>query len=576
MKRSTRTVQNLVMAALGASALAVAAPASADNSTAHAFVMKIAKGMGGPMHGYGGPGNEQPSVVSVNKDGHQYLVTVWMASDVSEEDGPWQLKCSSLEMKATGPEIVADSVQITHYEPPAMPDPNQPNKMPIRPANHPTLATDGENIVLIYGSDKMQPARTQTYVGVLDAMCSMKVQPFRISQNPNRNEGAPTIVSNGGGVFTAGYLSAHGGGYSIAVGLNLSKDNNGNLHLDKTWATDVVTPCNIGRPTITAVSPTRSLFCAAKGDNRPADDGVECGWLDTTNGHLIWKSIIAEAKPLEKEYYGQPSSALLDYGRVAVEVLRSSGEGKKTNQKGSNQDYTFVLEPTDGGNQIKEVKKGIAHSPTHSAVCSGQYGTVDAKGVAPLHMAILGATPTGVGPATLDIAGYDSTTGITFDAAKDSWVVGFHGDSGKLANILGANPGKQGRDFMRCLGDVPNPGYHQKGGFLPDVKTFFVSPHCGNDQTKGEEKNALFLGFTPGATDKPLSSEPPGVGAPHPSDPSGSTSSGAGGSGAGDDPGTDPQTAGGCDVNGSGSGSTGAALGLLGLAALSLSRRRRS
>ena len=41
----------------------------------------------------------------------------------------------------------------------------------------------------------------------------------------------------------------------------------------------------------------------------------------------------------------------------------------------------------------------------------------------------------------------------------DEWVVGaYNGDSGYIANKYGQNPNTQGRDFLRCIGNVPNPG----------------------------------------------------------------------------------------------------------------------
>src|SRR5437773_12242177 len=98
-----------------------------------------------------------------------------MSSDVSMMDGPWQLKCSSVELTANGPNVVANQIQITQNE--MKMDPMDPD--PMRPGNHPSIASDGENVVLMYGSDKMVTGITQTYASVLDHMCQVKVAPFR-------------------------------------------------------------------------------------------------------------------------------------------------------------------------------------------------------------------------------------------------------------------------------------------------------------------------------------------------------------------------------------------------------------
>jgi MYXO-CTERM domain-containing protein len=66
---------------------------------------------------------------------------------------------------------------------------------------------------------------------------------------------------------------------------------------------------------------------------------------------------------------------------------------------------------------------------------------------------------------------------------------------------------RQGRDFLRCIGDVPNPGYHVEGGYMKDVKSFFVAPVPG--RVPGDYKNSLFLSFVPGQADQVLTPQNP-------------------------------------------------------------------
>jgi MYXO-CTERM domain-containing protein len=58
---------------------------------------------------------------------------------------------------------------------------------------------------------------------------------------------------------------------------------------------------------------------------------------------------------------------------------------------------------------------------------------------------------------------------------------------------------RQGRDFLRCVGDVPNPGYHVDGGYMKDVSSFFVAAVSG--RVPGDYKNSLYLSFVPGKAD---------------------------------------------------------------------------
>src|ERR1043165_3524254 len=94
-------------------------------------VLQLAAGKGGLKIEQGGAGNEQPTVTTLERNGKRYVVTLYMSSDVSFFEGPWQCKCSSVELSPTGePKVVADHVQLTHL-------------IGDRPCNHPKADTDG-------------------------------------------------------------------------------------------------------------------------------------------------------------------------------------------------------------------------------------------------------------------------------------------------------------------------------------------------------------------------------------------------------------------------------------------------
>jgi hypothetical protein len=72
----------------------------------------------------------------------------------------------------------------------------------------------------------------------------------------------------------------------------------------------VVTPANIGRPAIVALSSNRSLFCAARATSGRRG-GVNCSMMDLDSGQELWEETLAASEPLNS-VPDQPSVALLD------------------------------------------------------------------------------------------------------------------------------------------------------------------------------------------------------------------------------------------------------------------------
>ena len=491
MNRSSLRRNTGILTGLG---LALLLPGVASAQTLTAVpTFQLANGMNaGPQETEGGAGQEQADITWVKKGDKVYLVSVYMSSKVSAQDGPWQCKCTSIEMGPDGaPSVVADQVQLTSYD-------------GDRPCNHARIASDGTNIAMIFGSDGVNgdQANTQTYVTAIDHMCNVVAPVRRVSANNNNNEGAPDISYNGNGRFTAGYLSTNNNDNSFALGLQLTDLGGGQLDVTRTWLKGVGAPSNIGRPASAAYGEDRARVCAAKGDNRPPEDGVQCAWLDSTNGTIMYKQIIAASQPAQKIYMNQPTVGLLDYGRFAVHVLESGGQGKINNTKGSNVTHDYVIEPQAESFLIKDHKTMLGSYHTHSAICAGAYGTEGKR-----HFGIFGAPITGNGQPAFQLLSYEGNTGIAQDKTMNKWVVGWYADAGKLANLYGPNPNTQGRDFLRCLGDIPNPGYAQPNGYLPHVKSFFATPHAG--RVEGEEKNSQWLSLVPGETAEVVAPAPP-------------------------------------------------------------------
>ncbi len=509
-----------VIGFIGASILTlVAADATAADTAVvsrAAAVLQAGTGNEGRLDGemrLRGPGFEQTDVVNVQKDGKQYLVLVTMQSfDQKSGYGPWQCACSSYEMQENAaPKEVAHLVRLTSYKGGGE-----------RLCNHPRMATDGENIVWAYGSD-YNDNRPNTYVGAINHLCATVANPVMVNaksttelpqpsvvtaddnnvptQTIDNNDGAPDISYNGNGQFTVGYLSTAGNATEVSYALGVQLTKSDLLYsIKRNWITPVVYPSNIGRPTVKAISADRSLFCAAKGDNRPAEVGVECAVLNATDGSTMWKNLIAPTYRDKGEmgmmhYMGQPTVAKLADNRYALHLIESNGMGKNTNLKGTNLGHTYTLDFAADAMVINGHITGVAAHQTHSTICAGGYGVDGAA-----HIGVLSAAPTGIGRAEMVMVNYDSNSkSFTFDDNAHKWPITYYGDSGHLPNWYGRNPMRQGRDFLRCIGDVANPGYHKEGGYMKDVATFFVAAVSG--RVPGDYKNSLYLSLVPGKAD---------------------------------------------------------------------------
>ena len=445
------------------------------------------------------PGFEQSTVVYSKN----HIVLITMEAVQEPNRGPVQCSCSSYELRPDGAPIQRVNLKrLTEYS------------NGERTCNHPKAAADENgNIVWLYGSDS-NDNQPNTYAGILNEKCEHLAAPQMVSIQRNANDGAPDVAYNGNGLFTAGYYSdggtplgpfpAEGGDYSVAMGLQIEKAPDALLPtLRRTWITPIVTPTDIGRPTIAALDATRSILCAPKGPARPSDH-IECGIIDVAmpetapgeTARVLWKSQVFEGNRQQRLYYNQPTIVKVADNRLALLAIESNAMGKGSNVKGSNVSHLLMLE-RNGDTLVKggDIVGAAAHQ-THASMCTGNYGEQGAPAVA-----VFSASPTGIGRAAMMMLNYEeSSKAFRYDPKADLWPAAWYGDSGHLSNWYGRNPMNQGRDYMRCIGGVPNPGYHVPNGFMADVKTFFVAPVQG--RIPGEEKNALFLSFVPGQMDK--------------------------------------------------------------------------
>jgi MYXO-CTERM domain-containing protein len=565
--------RKLIQTAIGVAAIFLSNAAMAGEATE--YVLQLGANVGRPEpfppapHKNAGPGAEQAVTTTLNKGGSLYVVTVWMSSDVDRRLGPNQLKCTSLKMDPIqGPVKVADQVQLTHL---------QGN----RPANHPFMAgaDDLGSILLAYGSNDANQTNVQTYAMLINEQCSAltAVKAVRISNDANNNEGAPHVVYNGGGFFSVGYYQ-NGGQRTYMRGVQVSGTT-----ITKTFLNEVGANNDIGRPYQAALSSTRTLSCFAHGNQRPPERGVQCTLVDVSTGTNLWTQYVVRAQPSDWPgvtpgvYYNMPYIFKLDANRVVINMFDSTGEGERRNKKGSNVEHMFLASPTDTALNVGPMASGYGSYQSHSAMCTTSFGAGT-----PQPTAVVMDTPRDDnGVAMLHFIGFNGTTQMAAMMPGIKKVASAEASSGGLlSNLYGQNPNNQGRDFMNCIGDVANPGYHVANGFQPDVKSFVAVPH--GSRMQGEYKNGLAITFMPSTTDQPLPPDPgPG--------PGGMNGNGGGIGGNGTDPNggsgnpsgngspnnTSAPSMWGCSVS-HGSSPAGALIVLVVAGALVISRRKRS
>jgi len=486
-------------------------------------VLRITDGLNaGPAGQNDGPGAEQPTVVQSLVDGKRYLTTVWMSSqlegsgvprgDGNNDTAPYQCKCATYEIDPLlGPQPVVAPKFITQ---------NTGN----RPCNHPHMDINPltNQILLSYGTNDPNRANVSPYVQGLDVMCNV-LPMTTLTQGPNgapptardreqnrlriddpnagANDGAPwaALVNAQTGLWQVGYLENNN--RSRTVGVTMGTDA-----LTRHFDEIVRQEAERGRPSVVRVSDDRALVCSTDGLGQPPVGGVACALFNAITGDRLWSERIAIAQPnaTPKIYYTQPIIVKGENGRFYVQVERTNGGGNRNNRgdgdqnRGASHNMIFTLLPDDQGPRIQTdaTVDGIGVNQVHATACSGKYGP-EGK----WHVAVFDASITGSGIASVALARFDIPTQRlvrltnTDGTPRNQVLGGYNADGGYLANLYGQNPNNQGREYLRCIGDVPNPGYGVAGGYMPGVRSFFVFPYTG--MVEGDPKNSLFLSLMP-------------------------------------------------------------------------------
>jgi MYXO-CTERM domain-containing protein len=553
--------------------LASAAPALADVTvpsaagdtasqydTGSAQVLRVTPGNFGRMDGdvkFRYPGVEQTELVYSKN----HIVMITMEAVNERGKAPVQCSCTSYEMTDAGPVLRTPLKRLTDYAAGQQ-----------RTCNHPKAAADENgNIAWGYGSD-YNNNRPNTYVGIIDEKCQTLASPQMVSIPRDANDGALSIKYAGGGRWVGAYYSdgndgpgfpGQGGDYVVTFGLQI--EQTGLLPtLKRTWIEPTMMNGAIMRPSVEIVG-DRALVAAAHDGNRPAVN-VDVAMIDVGTGKTVWKNYIHKGDPGKGIYFNSPVLQRLNPTdpndkRVALVDWQSDGGGRGTNNKGRSQARLTLLDVNGDSVNIVSERADLAGYQNHASLCTGAYGEKGERAAV-----VYTGPPKDVGRNMMAVLPYDGNTKqFTFDEKFDLWPASYYGGSSKLANLYGANPMRQGRDHLWCIGDVPNAGYGKANGYMKNVKSFFAAAVHG--RVPGDLKNSLFLSLIPGQVDKklmpgnavPLGEEP--IVEQTATTPEASSSESSGGCG--------------CATPGQKPVSTAAGLAAIGALGLALSRRRR-
>lgn len=444
------------------------------------------------------------------------LLAIWMDSapdamvpppnSGTDNNGYWEGKTALIQLNAEAPPSITNTQQITTFD-------------GDRPFNHPRLASAGDYVVVAFASTIEQGDTTNEYVMILDATGNVvtdfkgsslngdnqvyddngKLQPvLNVGQNDGNNHGASEMFyigkdANGVDHFIGGYL--HNNNDSYAFGLSVSKTGT-TYNVKQDWETLFATPANIGRPTIAVTGPTTATACAAKGDNRPPEIGIKCVSLDTTTGSILTKAIVAPSQPDQHVYMNQPTITALGNGNCALGVVMSDGSGRSRNGHflAANTSMAYTIDCNTL--QVKNTQVGVAPFQRHSIITQSLFGNQGQT-----FIGSLGCSSTGAGGAGLQLIGVDSNGMMSVDKVNNLMPVMWQCDTAWLSYKGLRNPRDQGRDFLHTMGSIPNPGFKDPKGWMPEVSHFAVSlvPAVHDPQA---DRNSLYMSFVPIAWDK--------------------------------------------------------------------------
>lgn len=418
--------------------------------------------------------------------------------------------------------------------------------------------------------------QTQVYQKVIGADCSVISEQKKILAKTNDNCAARdynnnvVLADSPTETRVAGAAECNGNGLddSYAYGTIIKKDAAGAITIDKYFEITTENEIERHRPSISATStPDRMLLCGAVGDTQPPNRGARCMLIDTATNtpddqRILWRTYLQKkqgdiyaVEPLVAPVTDAAGKVTDTFYVMWIEADLTDRNGK---EKGKTRAKASVIRVSDAGMDVlvpPTYSVTTQADAAHPGLCSTSWGTSGASRGVVLQGSIVGST-SGVGRAS--IIAYDDVARTL--KVEEEFVYADSADAAWASKFNGQNPNNQGRNYLNCLGSVPNPGYGVTGGFMADTQEILFIPSEGRylrADGSVEDKLGLRLNVVPAWV-------PPANTPPTPPPPPADTGNGGnGGNGTPTDP-TDPGTSNasapsmfGCAVGGHGDATAG-------------------
>jgi hypothetical protein len=247
---------------------------------------------------------------------------------------------------------------------------------------------------------------------------------------------------------------------------------------------------------------------SVKANQQPADIGIEAMMVNTADGTVTSRKLIAASDKANRIHAVQPTAAYINDNVFAVQYVMAQAKGPGGNNNGHAQNTiaqksmlaTFKVGTFD---QVDKLEGPAAYQRHPSA-----FGTLYGAGEGSPAVSILSGSSTGTGPGIQQIIPVSADGKLSAASARNMYEISKFSDVGDNCAKNMKNPG-EGRCFLNGIGGVENPGFGKANGFMPEVKTFTLTAVGAKAQAQ-DNRLSLFVNLTPSTWDPSIKSTSPG------------------------------------------------------------------
>jgi hypothetical protein len=317
-------------------------------------------------------------------------------------------------------------------------------------------------------------------------------------------------------------LGLEGGGEAFLVGMQRNNANAmvmkirvepapGGARVTVPYFKQIVQDAKHCRPQITCPAPGsyEAYLTTVEGNNQPAD-AIALAKFDARTGNVIQAKNIVESDP-DGTRTGAKMHTVQNSGLIYLgNGLGAIGFQKSANAKNNNNNQdghsggvnlSSLVTVRLADLQVLETVDRVAPYQRHAF----SFATTFGPGQGSRAVAVMGGSSTGTGKGKLQIVEVDAV-GKPSVSTNNLFEVSLFSDVANLPARGKRNPNNQGAGFLNGVGGIDNPGYGKPSGFLPEVRTFFLStlPGFPRDpiQFPATNRESLWISLVPATWDE--------------------------------------------------------------------------